>query len=135
MKLFKYSRSAGFTLAEILIVVVIIGILAAFVLPSFFGKTEEARIVATKAQIESLNTALRAYSIDHGKLPTMDEGLSALIEVKNNKGPYLEKTSLPKDSWGNDYRYLIPGEKGVRYDLWSAGADGASGTEDDIGNW
>lgn len=127
----------GFTLAEILIVVVIIGILASFVLPRFFGKTEEARITATRAQISSLETAIRAYNMDNGKFPTMDQGLAALLE-KNEKGqgPYLENTrTLPKDQWENDFRYLVPGDKNPDYDLWSCGPDGVSGTEDDIGNW
>lgn len=130
----RSRREGGFTLAEILIVVVIIGILAAFVLPNFFGKTEETRIVAAQSQIAAIETALRTYNIDHGKLPTMDEGLAALNEEKNGKPPAMEK-AIPKDPWGNDYRYLVPGEKNRNFDLWSTGPDGTSGTEDDVGNW
>ncbi len=131
------NHDGGFTLAEILIVVVIIGILASFVLPRFFGKTEEARVTATSAQIAALETALRAYNMDNGKFPTMDQGLAALLEkTEKGKGPYLENTrTLPKDQWENDFRYLIPGDKNPDYDLWSCGPDGVTGTEDDVGNW
>jgi general secretion pathway protein G len=133
----RSQDSSGFTLAEILIVVVIIGILASFVLPRFFGKTEEARLTAAKAQITSLATAISSYERDHGKLPTTDAGLSALLEKgEDGKGPYLENTrTLPKDPWTNEYRYIAPGEKNPDFDLWSPGPDGVSGTEDDIGNW
>lgn len=130
-------REFGFTLAEILIVVVIIGILASFVLPRFFGKTEEARLTATRMQITGLATALRSYNMDYGKFPTTDQGLAALlIKDAENRGPYLENTrQLPKDPWGGAYRYLAPGEHNPDYDLWSPGPDGTSGTEDDVGNW
>lgn len=125
----------GFTLAEILIVVVIIGILAAFVLPNLFGQAEDARIKITASQVASLSSALQAYNVDHnGKFPTTDQGLDALLE-RGEKGPYLQSPQLPKDGWENSFRYMIPGEKGVNYDLWSPGPDGISGTPDDIGNW
>ena len=131
------TSSGGFTLAEILIVVVILGILATFVLPRFFGKTEEARITATRSQIANLATALRSYNMDTGKFPSTDEGLEVLLEkTPEGRGPYLENTrTLPKDQWNNEYRYLCPGAHNPDYDLWSAGPDGTSGTEDDIGNW
>jgi general secretion pathway protein G len=131
------KNNGGFTLAEILIVVVIIGILAAFIMPRFFGKTEEARITAARAQIAALATALRSYNMDHGRFPTTDEGLEALLlRDDKGRGPYLENTrALPKDSWGNDYRYLQPGEKNPDYDIWSSGPDGLSLTADDVGNW
>ncbi len=131
------ARDSGFTLAEILIVVVILGILATFVLPRFFGKTEEARITAARTQIASLATALRSYNMDAGRFPTTDDGLQVLLErTEDNRGPYLENTrTLPKDPWNNEYRYLCPGERNPDYDIWSAGPDGVSGTPDDIGNW
>lgn len=135
---FKLKRKdSGFTLAEILIVVVILGILATFVLPRFFGKTEEARIIAAKTQISNLATALRSYNMDRGKFPTTDEGLEMLLDKSpDGKGPYLENTrTLPKDPWNNDYKYLCPGERNPDYDLWSPGSDGISGSSDDIGNW
>ncbi|RMH58536.1 MAG: type II secretion system protein GspG [Candidatus Hydrogenedentota bacterium] len=128
---------SGFTLAEILVVVVIIGILAAFVLPRFVGKTEEARLTAARGEIAALATALRNYNIDHDRFPTTDEGLEALLKKdKDGHGPYLEKTTaVPTDPWGNPYHYLQPGEHNYDYDLWSSGPDGLSGTDDDIGNW
>lgn len=131
------ASDAGFTLAEILIVVVILGILAGFVLPRFFGKTEEARITAARTQIASLATALRSYNMDHGRFPTTDQGLPLLLERdEQQRGPYLENTrAVPKDPWGGDYRYLAPGERNPDYDLWSPGPDGISGNEDDVGNW
>ena len=129
--------SGGFTLAEILVVVVIIGILAAFVMPRFFGRTEEARLIAARAQIAALATALRSYNMDHGRFPTTDDGLEALLDRDDRgRGPYLENArTLPKDPWGGDYRYLQPGEKNLDYDLWSPGPDGLSLTADDVGNW
>lgn len=142
MKAFRILRSAfreqgGFTLAEILIVIVIIGILAAFVMPKLLGKADEARVTASKAQITSLVSALRAYNIDHGgKFPTTDQGLEVLLQKdEKGKGPYLENAiKLPRDSWDNDYRYLIPGQTCPDYDLWSMGPDGISNTDDDIRN-
>jgi len=131
------KRQSGFTLAEVLVVVVIIGILASVVLPRFFGKTDEAKIAAVQAQISNFSSALSMYSTDHGKFPTTDQGLEQLlVKDEKGKGPYLANTTkLPKDPWGNDYRYLCPGEKNPDYDLWAMGPDGVSATEDDIGNW
>ncbi|PHS73986.1 MAG: type II secretion system protein GspG [Rhodospirillaceae bacterium] len=129
------NHEQGFTLAEILVVVVIIGILAAFVLPRFFGQADDARNTSTQAQISSLASALRTYRIKEGKFPSTDDGLEILIEPDEKGDVYLDTVKLPKDAWDQNYRYIHPGEKGVDYDLWSIGPDGITGTEDDLGNW
>ena len=130
----------GFTLVELLIVMVIIGLLAALVGPRFFGKVGKSKQKAAKAQISLLETALDTYRLDVGKYPTTDMGLQALREKPDGAekwdGPYLSK-ELPLDPWGNPYQYRSPGEHGD-YDLISYGADGSPGGEDediDIVNW
>ena len=141
MKVRRRSRAQGFTLIELLLVVVIIGILAAIVVPRLVGRSDEARVKATMADIKAISTALGAYEIDNGKYPNTAQGLAALLvkpsgspEPKNWKGPYLSNmTELPKDQWGNEYQYLCPGSKHVSgFDLFSWGPDGQAGTEDDI---
>jgi general secretion pathway protein G len=133
----------GFTLIEIMVVVIIIGILAALVVPQFTGRTERARIAAAKTQIDSLfSTALDMYEADNGNYPSSDQGLQALrIQPttdpvpKNWKGPYLKK-DVPVDPWGNAYIYAYPGTHNTAgYDLYSYGPDGQDGTDDDISNW
>lgn len=135
----------GFTLAEVLIVVVILGLLATFILPRLAGRTRQARETAVKTQISMLSSTLQQFELDVGRYPTTEEGLEALLAKPADpsaaakwKGPYLENTTtLPKDPWGRSYNYLGPGDavKNPSYDLWSVGPDGTSGTEDDIGNW
>ncbi len=137
----KYS--SGFTLIEIMIVIVIIGILGAFIVPKIMGRPDEARIIAAKQDISSISQALKLYRLDNMRYPTTEQGLQSLVRKPdiapvppNWKGNgYLER--LPNDPWGHPYQYLQPGMNGD-YDVLSLGADGASGGEGndaDIGSW
>ena len=137
------NKQQGFTLIEIIVVVVIIGILATFVAPKFMGKTDTARITKAKSDILSLESALDLYKLDNFTYPTTDQGLEALISMPSSdpvptnwqKGGYIKK--LQKDPWQRDYLYLSPGEHG-EVDIYSLGADGVEGGEGanaDIGNW
>jgi general secretion pathway protein G len=139
------SRSRGFTLIEIMVVITILGILAALIVPRVVGRTDDARIAAAKQDIASLMQALKLYRLDNGRYPTTEQGLRALIEkpttepIPNNwkQGGYLERSSLPKDPWGKEYQYLNPGLRG-EIDVFSFGRDGQSGGEGvdaDIGSW
>ena len=135
-------KQQGFTLIEIIVVVVIIGILATFIAPKFLGRTDEARITKAKTDIQSLESALDLYKLDNYAYPTTDQGLEALVEMPtsdpvpaNWKDGYIKK--LRKDPWQRDYLYLNPGEHG-QIDIYSLGADGVEGGEEanaDIGNW
>ena len=141
----RSRTSAAFTLLEVLMVVAIIGLLAAFVVPNLFTAREGARIDLTQALITSgLNGALDRYRLDMGNYPGDDEdGLMALIEppddeelAKKWRGPYLKSAKDLKDAWGNDLIYSFPGEYNEGgHDLSSAGPDGEEGTDDDITNW
>ncbi len=135
----------GFTLIELMVVIIILGILAMYVGPKLMGKPGEAKQVKARLDIASLETALKMYKLDSGAYPGTEQGLQALVEKpetgvvpkKWKKGGYLEKGKVPKDPWGNDYVYLSPGLKGD-FDIISYGADGAPGGEDDnmdIKNW
>jgi|SRR5215467_4320419 len=119
----------GFTLVELLVVMFIIGLLAALVAPNFLSRGEKAKVVAAKAQIELFGTALDAFRLDVGRYPTSQEGLQALRErpagAERWDGPYLKK-EIPSDPWQHPYVYRSPGEKGA-YDLFSYGADGVAG--------
>lgn len=133
-------RNAGFTLIELMIVLFILGLLAALVVPRLMGRVGKAKQKSAQAQIHLLGTALDLFHLDVGRYPTDEEGLKALMENPGSLpgwgGPYLDK-AVPKDPWGRDYHYKCPGEHGP-YDLFSLGADGAQGGEgenQDICNW
>ena len=139
----KRSRTPGFTLLEVLVVVAILAILAAIVVPRIMDRPDEARRVAAKADTAAIVQALKLYRLDNGFYPSTEQGLGALVArpstppVPGNwkQGGYLER--LPKDPWGTDYQYLAPGVKG-EIDVFSLGADKARGGEGnaaDIGNW
>ncbi len=139
-------RSAGgFTLIEIMVVIVILSMLAILVGPKIIGRTDDAKIADAKIQIKNLETALKLYKLDNGVYPATEQGLQALVEKpaagvipKNyREGGYLENKRVPKDPWDNDYIYISPGEHGD-YDLSSLGADGVRGGEQkdsDIESW
>ncbi len=133
----------GFTFIEIMTVVIILGILVAIVAPRFFGRADQARITAAKADIETnLSTALEMYQLDNRHFPSTDQGLRALMDkpsgapdTPNWNGPYLKRKKLPKDPWGKDYVYVSPGVHNTKeYDLSSLGPDGVE-SADDITNW
>ncbi len=129
----------AFTLIELLLVLVILGILAAIVVPKFSGRTEQARVAAAQSQIATFNTALDAFEVDNGYYPKGKSGLHDLVQqprdAQNWRGPYL-KGDIPLDPWKHEYIYECPGRHNpTSYDLMSTGADGQVGGEDDIANW
>jgi general secretion pathway protein G len=127
----RQASSRGFTLVEIMVVVVIISLLAAFIVPRVMGRVDDARVTKARADIQAIETALTLYRLDNGRYPPSGEGLAALTE----SGDYLARVSA--DPWGEAYRYRFPGTRGSEYDLFSLGPNGvedASGG-DDIGNW
>ena len=138
-----HSAARGFTLIEIMVVVVIMGILAALIVPKLMGRTDDARIIAAKQDIATVMQALKLYKLDNQRYPTTEQGLQALI-TKPTTGPaaagwksggYVDK--LPQDPWGNSYQYLSPGING-ELDVFSLGADGQPGgvgNDADIGSW
>lgn len=136
-------REKGFTLIEIMLVVIIIGVLAAMIIPNFAGRGEQAKRSAARADIEAnLSTGLDLYEMDMGSYPPGQEGLRALLErptsVVNTdqwRGPYLKKKRIPLDPWGRPYVYVFPGVHDKdSYDLFSYGSDGVE-SQDDITNW
>jgi general secretion pathway protein G len=132
----KSPRMAGFTLTELMLVVVIIGILGALVIPKIAGSSERARLTAAAADINGgIKSALGQFEVDNGYYPkNLNDLLVAPGNAKGWHGPYLEK--LPMDPWGNAYIYYFPGKHMTSgYDLLSTGGDGKEGTDDDIGNW
>ncbi len=139
----RFQNRKGFTLIEILLVIIIIGILVAMVVPNFAGRGEQARKAAARADIESnLATVLDMYELDNGHYPTSEQGLSALVTAPtstpvpiNWNGPYLKKKKVPLDPWGQPYVYASPGtHNSDEYDLSSYGRDGIE-SDDDIINW
>ena len=141
----QFHNRRGFTLIEIMVVIVILALLAALVGPKIMGRTDDAKIQTTKTQIRNLESALKLYKLDSGVYPSTEQGLNALVAIptvgvipKNFKeGGYLESKNVPKDGWGNDFLYVSPGEHGD-YDLYSYGADGVKGGEGknaDINSW
>ncbi|MDP3798514.1 MAG: type II secretion system major pseudopilin GspG [Polaromonas sp.] len=137
----RRSLQAGFTLIELMVVLVIIGVLAALIVPNVLDRADDARVMAARTDVNNLSQALRLYKLDNQRMPTAEQGLQSLI-VKPTSGPipanwkpYLEK--LPNDPWGRPYQYLNPGIKG-EVDVMSLGADGQAGGEGkdaDIGSW
>ena len=137
-------RESGFTLIEIMVVLVIIAILSALIAPQILGRVDEARVTAARQDIQTIGTALDFYRMDNFKYPTTDQGLEALVNkpddpsVRNWRPEgYLKARSVPKDPWGNEYRYISPGSRGA-YDLYSLGADGEQGGEGadaDVVSW
>ena len=135
------NRCSGFTLIELMLVIIILGVLGAVVFPRFVGRAKEAKIAAANTDINSsLAVALDLYEMDNGFYPATDQGLNALKEEptssptpQNWKGPYIKKS--PLDPWGNPYIYVSPGIHNSDYDLYSLGPDGAEGGGDDIVNW
>jgi general secretion pathway protein G len=143
MKPSTHRQQAGFTLIEIMLVVVIIGILMTVVVVKFGGRQEEARINAARADIKNYSTALDLFELDNGFYPSTEQGLQALIsrtsiapEPINWKGPYLQTQTLRSDPWGNPYVYKFPGDHVANsYDLCSFGPGKVGGDEDDICNY
>ena len=139
----KQYQHKGFTLIEIMIVIVIMGIMASLVVPKIMGRPDEARIMASKHDIAAILQALKLYNLDNQRLPTTEQGLQALVTKPNTaplprnwkSGGYLDK--VPKDPWGNPYQYLAPGLHG-EIDVFSLGVDGklgGEGNDADIGSW
>ena len=134
------KKSQGFTLLEVMVVIVILGILASMVVPNLMGSQERANMQKAVSDVTALETSLSLYKMDNYDYPTTEQGLEALVEQSDvapeprrfPDGGYVK--GLPKDPWGNDYILLNPGEQG-NMDVLSTGPDGEPGTEDDIGNW
>jgi general secretion pathway protein G len=145
MKKYRQNSQAGFTLIELMVVIIILGVLAGMIIPRVMGRPDEARQAKAKIQIESFESALKLYKLDNGNYPATEQGLKALVEAptagnlpKNwRQGGYLEKGKVPKDPWGNEFIYVSPGSHGD-FDLSCLGKDGEAGGEGvdkDINNW
>ncbi|MBK8016469.1 MAG: type II secretion system major pseudopilin GspG [Betaproteobacteria bacterium] len=137
----RQRSSAGFTLIEVMVVIVILGVLAALVVPRVVGRTDDARATAARQDIATILQSLKLYRLDNSRYPTAEQGLQALVArpqaepVPANWKSYLEK--IPKDPWGRPYAYLIPGARG-EIDVFSLGADGqpgGTGADADVGSW
>ena len=140
-------KNSGFTLLEVMVVMVIIGLMAALIVPNVMGRLDEAKLESARTNIKTIDQALRMYRLDNGRYPTQDQGLKALIEkpalepVPQNwkKGGYIAGGQLPKDPWNRDYQYLQPGVRMPgEFDVFTLGEDAAPGGEEmnaDIGNW
>jgi general secretion pathway protein G len=141
-----HESERGFTLIELMVVIVIIGILAAYIAPKFINRTEDAKINAAKAQIRSFETGLKLFRLDNGFYPTTDQGLASLVTQpttgrvpeKYKQGGYIESSKVPNDPWNNPYIYESPGSHGFDYEIKCLGADGIEGGEQqnaDIDSW
>lgn len=141
----RITNSQGFTLIELMVVIVILGILATLIVPNIMEEPDEARAAKAKMDIAALETALKMYKLHNGVYPSTEQGLNALVEPPTSgtvpkrykEGGYLEKGKVPKDPWGNDFIYLSPGMHG-KIDIISYGADGVpegDGVNADINNW
>lgn len=141
----KFRDNRGFTLIELMVVIIILGVLAIYIGPKIMGRPEEAKQVKARVDISALETALKLYKLDSGVYPSTDQGLQALVEKpetgnvprKWREGGYLEKNRVPKDPWGNEFVYLSPGAHGD-FDIISYGSDGVPGGEahnKDINSW
>ena len=143
--IFRQHRrtESGFTLIEVMVVVIILGILAAAIVPKLMSRPDEARLVKARQDIRTLESALQLYRLDNFVYPTTEQGLASLVDKPLDdpappnwkQGGYIER--LPKDPWGNEYQYLNPGVNG-EIDIYSLGADGqtgGTGTGEDVGNW
>lgn len=129
----------GFTLIELMLVLVILAVLATIVMRNFAGQSEKARVTTAKAQIGNVSGALDQFEVDVGRFPSSEEGLASLMEQPGNSkgwaGPYL-KQKISNDPWGHPYLYKFLGQHNPKgFDIFSSGPDGAEGTEDDVGNW
>ena len=137
----KTARDKGFTLLELLVVMVIIGLLAGFVAPRYFAQVGKSRVKAARAQIDALDKAIEQFRLDVGRVPSTDEGLAALnvapAGMDKWEGPYLAK-AVPLDPWGHPYVYLAPGTHQNDFDIVSYGRDGqagGTGEDADLNNW
>lgn len=129
------EKERGFSLLEIMVVLIIIGVMAAIVAPRFIDRADEARVEATRVQMQNIAQALKMYRLQHSRYPDSGAGLNALVNPGKSGKRYMD--SVPKDAWGNSFVYLAPGVHGD-FDILSYGADGksgGSGLDTDIGNW
>jgi general secretion pathway protein G len=142
---FRVGMARGFTLIEIMVVITILGVLAALIVPRVVGRTDDARIAAARQDIATIMQALKLYRLDNGRYPTTEQGLQALLAKPTTEpiptnwktGGYLERSGVPADPWGEPYKYLNPGLRG-EIDVFSLGRDRANGGEGpdaDIGSW
>jgi general secretion pathway protein G len=134
---------AGFTLLELMVVLIILSLLGMIALPRFFDRVDDAKVTAARVQIQNMETALRLFYLDNGFYPTTNQGLQALVEkpadARNwREGGYLEKNLVPRDPWGGDYIYRSPGQGPMAFEIISLGRDGregGTGVDADINNW